>query len=136
MESAEVRRRFGEARVAHLATVASDGNPHIVPCVFALAEVAVFTPVDDKPKRSRDLKRLANIRAHPRVSVIAGDYDEDWSKLWWVRADGDATIHEAGPAADEGIALLRAKYPQYARRPDPGPIIVVEVQRWSAWTGS
>ena len=82
------RALFAAARVARLATVTPDGSPHVVPIVFAVDGDTIYTAVDGKPKRSRQLQRLANIAAHPRVTVLADRYDEDWSQLWWVRADG------------------------------------------------
>jgi PPOX class probable F420-dependent enzyme len=68
------RERFAEARVAHLATVRPDGAPHLVPIVFALEDDRVYTAIDDKPKRTRELQRLANIAADPRVSVLVDSY--------------------------------------------------------------
>ena len=41
LTDAEARRRLAAARVAYLATVRTDGRPHVVPIVFALeGEVA------------------------------------------------------------------------------------------------
>ena len=124
------RERFADARVARLATAGSEG-PHIVPIVFALAGDTIYHAVDHKPKRTTALKRIANLRADPRASVLADGYDEDWERLWWVRADGTARILPAGH--EEAIALLCARYPQYAGRPPQGPVIAVDVTRWSAW---
>ena len=92
MDEAEARALFGEARVARLATVRPDGRPHQVPICFALEGRALLTAVDHKPKRTLALRRLANIAGNPAVSVLADRYDEDWSRLWWVRADGLARI--------------------------------------------
>jgi len=87
------RDLFTGASVARLATVRPDGRPHLVPIVFAVAGDVIVTAVDEvKPKRTRALARLANIAAEPRVSVLADHYDEDWTRLWWVRADGTATV--------------------------------------------
>ncbi|BCJ39966.1 PPOX class F420-dependent oxidoreductase [Actinoplanes ianthinogenes] len=119
--------RFATVRVARLATVTPDGAPHLVPIVFALAGDVIHTAVDGKPKRHRRLRRLANIEHEPRVSVLADHYADDWSELWWVRADGLATI------TDEPEPALLARYPQYATQPPPGPFLRVEVTRWTAW---
>ena len=123
--------RFATARVARLATVAVDGTPHVVPIVFAVDGDTIYSAVDGKPKRSRQLRRLANIAAQPRVSVLVDQYDEDWSRLWWVRADGAATVHDSSPAARE---LLAAKYPQYSGVPLDGPFLHIAVARWSDWS--
>ena len=121
---------FATARVARLATVAADGVPHLVPIVFALTGDVLHTAVDAKPKRTRRLKRLANIAANPRVSVLADHYDEDWSQLWWARADGVARIVDDSP---EGLRALVARYPQYRENPPPGPFLEIAVERWSSW---
>jgi PPOX class probable F420-dependent enzyme len=127
--------RFAAAKVARLATVTPDGPPHLVPIVFAVAEATVYTAVDGKPKVSQRLRRVANIEANPRVSILVDHYEDDWSQLWWVRADGIATIHHDGPLCERGYELLRAKYPQYQYVPLDGPVIAVEVDQWSSWDG-
>lgn len=130
---------FAGSPVARLATVAPGGQPHVVPVVFAVATDArdgsdvVYTAVDAKPKTTRRLRRLANIDSNPRVSLLVDHYADDWTQLWWVRADGVATIHTCGAAADLGYRLLRAKYPQYQSVSLDGPVIAVAVQRWSGW---
>ena len=123
-------QRFASARVARLATVGPDGAPHLVPIVFALAGDVIHSAVDAKPKRHRSLRRLANIAHEPRVSVLADHYEDDWTRLWWVRADGVASVT---PTSDAGLTALAAKYPQYERTPPPGPFITIEVSRWTAW---
>jgi PPOX class probable F420-dependent enzyme len=123
--------RFATARVARLATVAVDGSPHVVPIVFAVDGDTIYSAVDGKPKRSRQLRRLANIAAQPRVSVLVDRYDEDWSQLWWVRADGAATVHDSSPTAR---TLLSAKYPQYSGVSLDGPFLHIAVDRWSDWS--
>jgi PPOX class probable F420-dependent enzyme len=125
-----MRERFAAARVARLATVGPSGAPHLVPMVFALAGEVIHSAVDAKPKRHRALQRLTNIGHEPRVSVLADHYDDDWSLLWWVRADGVARVLESSPA---GLAALTAKYPQYADAPPAGPFLAIEVRRWSSW---
>ncbi|MBL7255373.1 TIGR03668 family PPOX class F420-dependent oxidoreductase [Paractinoplanes lichenicola] len=122
--------RFASVPVARLATVGADGMPHLVPIVFALVEGTIVFAVDGKPKRSRALKRLANIAAEPRVSVLADHYEQDWSRLWWVRADGTARVLDAyGKALD----VLKERYPQYRETPPDGPFVEITVERWSEW---
>jgi PPOX class probable F420-dependent enzyme len=129
----EAMQRFGEARLARLATIGPRG-PHLVPCTFALEGNRVVSVVDQKPKRTTALQRLANIRADPRVSFLVDRYDEDWTRLWWVRADGRAAVEPEGPARDAAVTLLTAKYPQYVHQPPPGPAVVVTVERWRWWS--
>jgi PPOX class probable F420-dependent enzyme len=127
------RERFASVRVARLATTGPDG-PHVVPIVFALDGDTIYHAVDHKPKRTTALKRLANLRADPRASALADAYDEDWSRLWWARADGTARILEAGH--EPAITLLRERYPQYRDAPPAGPVIAIDVTRWSTWSSS
>ena len=125
--------RFAAARVARLATAGQEG-PHIVPIVFALVGDVIYHAVDHKPKRTTALRRLENLRADPRASVLADGYDEDWEQLWWVRADGVASILAPGHA--EATAALREKYPQYAERPPLGPVVAIKVSRWADWSAA
>jgi len=129
----EARGRFGAARVARLATVGGPGSPHLVPVTFAVAGDRIYTAVDAKPKTTRDLRRLRNIRGNPRVAVLADHYDEDWSRLWWARADGRAVILDAPDDMAGPIRLLAERYPQYRRSPPAGPVICVVVDRWAGW---
>jgi PPOX class probable F420-dependent enzyme len=134
----EARERFAAARVARLATAGADGRPHVVPVVFALEGDTAYHAVDHKPKRTRALRRLANIEANPRVSLLVDAYDDaDWERLWWVRADGSARILEPDDAeALRAVELLAERYAQYrSRRPD-GPVVAVDVERWSGWRGA
>ena len=121
--------KFTEADVARLATVGEDGRPHLVPIVFAVYQNTIVTAVDGKPKSTTRLKRLANITANPKVSLLVDQYDRDWSQLWWVRVDGVATITEDAAALD----LLRTKYPQYQQVPLRGPVIEISVERVATW---
>ncbi|ADU01637.1 TIGR03668 family PPOX class F420-dependent oxidoreductase [Mycolicibacterium gilvum] len=129
---------FAEAPVAMLATAGTDAVPHLVPVVFALPagrSDVLYTAVDAKPKSTQRLRRLRNIEENPSVSLLVDHYDDDWSKLWWVRADGVASIHHSGVEMATGYALLRGKYPQYQRVELDGPVVTVEIRRWSSWTG-
>lgn len=135
----ESRDRVSAARVARLATVDADGNPHLVPVCFALALAladgdVVYSAVDDKPKRTHDLARLANVRAHPTATLLVDHYDEDWSALWWVRMRGLARVIDAGEEHERAVALLREKYPQYAAHRLDGPVLAVVVDEWRSWS--
>lgn len=122
------------ARVARLATVTPDGDPHVVPIVFALDGDDLVTAVDHKPKRTRDLQRLDNLRAKPRASVLVDRYSDDWNTLWWVRIDGTARIVETGEAFDSAIDALVTRYEQYRDRVPDGPVIRVAIERVSGWS--
>jgi PPOX class probable F420-dependent enzyme len=139
LSEAEARRRLAGARVVRLATADERGRPHLVPVTFAVAGDVLVTAVDHKPKerpgRPAALRRLANIRVNDRVCALADVWDEDWSRLWWVRADGRAEIL-TGADRDEPLARLAARYPQYRAARPGGPVIRVAVERWSGWTAS
>jgi PPOX class probable F420-dependent enzyme len=120
--------RLAAARVGRFATTA----PRIVPVTFAVVGETLVHAVDHKPKATRALARLADLERDPRASLLIDRYDEDWSQLWWVRADGTARVVDAGAAPDALDALV-TKYPQYAgRRPD-GPVVMLDVRRVSGW---
>ena len=120
------------ARVARLATTGADGRPHVVPICFALDGDMLYTAVDQKPKRTRALRRLRNIEENPWVEVVIDHYEEDWSRIWWVRLRGRARV----VALDERVlGLLQAKYPQYREVPPDGPVIAVTIERRSGWSG-
>jgi PPOX class probable F420-dependent enzyme len=144
LEVADARRRFAGVRVARLATVDPAGRPHLVPFTFALGSRArgagsgpedhIYSAVDAKPKSSTDLRRLRNIRANPRVAVLADHYEDDWDGLWWVRADGQAAILDGPATMAPALALLAGRYPQYREHPPAGPVISIRVDRWTGWT--
>jgi PPOX class probable F420-dependent enzyme len=134
MDAGEMRERVRNARVGRLATVSPDGRPHLVPLCFALDCDVLYSAVDEKPKRSKRLKRLENIQNHPHVAVIVDHYEEDWTRLWWVRLEGTARVLEDGPEREHGLELLRSKYEQYRLEPPTGAVIAVRVERWRGWS--
>jgi PPOX class probable F420-dependent enzyme len=134
MDDATARARVGAARVGELATVRADGTPHVVPVCFALVGGTVVTAVDAKPKSTGGLRRLDNVRAHPHASLLVHEYaDDDWTRLWWVRVDGNAEVLADGPRHHAAIAALVAKYPQYRETPPPGAVIELTPTRWATW---
>ncbi len=114
------------ARVGHLATTRSDGTPHVVP----------ISPVLDLDRlvfaTETNTVKVRNIRANPFVAVCFDEYDEDWSRLWWVRLRGSARIVDDLHA----VELLSEKYPQYRECPPNGPVIAVSIDERIAWTAS
>lgn len=135
MTAAEARRRFAAARVARLATADARGTPHLVPIVFAVEGDTLYSAVDAKPKRTTALRRLANVRENPAVTVLVDHYDdEDWDALWWVRADGLARVLEPeAPEACRAVALLAERYPQQRAA---GAVLAIDVERWRGWSAS
>lgn len=133
MPDHDAAKLFASGTVATLATVRTDAAPHLVPVVFAVSGDTVYTAVDAKRKSTHRLRRLANIEANPRVSLLVDHYSEDWGQLWWVRADGLATVHHDGEQMAIGYGLLRAKYVQYERTALDGPVVAIAVAHWSSW---
>jgi PPOX class probable F420-dependent enzyme len=133
--AAEARARFAAARVARLATADAAGRPHLVPTAFAVVGDTIYSAVDAKPKRTKALRRLANVRQNPAVSLLVDHWDEeDWAALWWVRADGRGrVIDPAEPEALDAVAALRERYP---RQRAEGEVLAVDVARWSGWAAS
>lgn len=133
--AAPARERFLAASVARLATADASGVPHLVPVTFACvrgdADVLVFA-VDHKPKTTTRLRRLGNIAANPAVCFLVDEYDDDWSRLWWVRADARAEVLD-GAGRDAALAALAGKYPPYRDRMPSGPVVGATVTRWAGW---
>ena len=128
-----MRERVGAARVARLATTTPAGRPHLVPVCFVLADDTVHSAVDGKPKSTRALQRLANLRADPAAALLIDHYDEDWTAVWWVRADATGRVLAAGAEQVRARAALGDKYEQYRRDPPAGPVIALDVVGWRAW---
>jgi PPOX class probable F420-dependent enzyme len=128
-----LRQRVAAARVARLATIDPDGRPHLVPIVFALAGDTLYSAVDAKPKRSRRLRRIENARERPDVTVLVDEYDDDWTRLWWVRLRGQARVLDDGDEASQAVDLLIAKYEQYRAEPPGLPVLAVDVVEWRGW---
>jgi PPOX class probable F420-dependent enzyme len=132
----DARQRFAGAAVARLATVTEAGRPHLVPVTFAVDGDRIYVAVDAKPKSTRNLRRLRNIRANPQVAVLADRYGDDWATLWWVRADGRAVIVDDPRQMAGPVALLAGRYPQYRELPPAGPVIEITVERWTGWAAA
>lgn len=119
--------------MARLATIDPDGRPHLVPIVFALDGDTLYSAVDRKPKRSRTLRRVENARARPDVAVLLDHYEDDWSRLWWIRLRGRARVLDEGQERERALALLTAKYPQYQTEPPDGAVLAVDITDVREW---
>ena len=134
--------------IARLATVGETGAPHQVPIVFARVEDMLWSPVDGKPKSvaASELTRVVHLRNRRQASLLLDYYSDDWRRLWWLRLDVTATVHEVGPSPDDdptiasALDALRRKYPQYRSTPiltesgvEPGVLLRFEVERARSW---
>jgi PPOX class probable F420-dependent enzyme len=124
------------ARVGRLATATRDGRPLVVPVCYAFDETHVYSAIDAKPKRTRELRRLRNIEENPRVSLVVDEYDEEWTRLRYVIVDGQADVLTGGPKFTRAIDLLVDKYPQYRTlglSRDAGTVIRITPDRLLHW---
>jgi PPOX class probable F420-dependent enzyme len=137
----QIQRAFLEAaRRATLATIDGAGLPRLVPICFVIDPNAaiLYSPLDDKPKLTDDpltLARVRDIAARPDVSILVDRWDEDWSRLAWLRCHGRADLLEPSDANHASlVAALRAKYSQYAdHRLEERPLIRVVIARATSW---
>lgn len=130
-------RFLRSARTAHLATADANGQPHVIPVCYVFDGESVYSVLDAKPKTTalRQLRRVRNILANPRVSLVVDHYEEDWTRLQYVMVMGDAGLLESGDEWSRAIAMLRQKYPQYHRMDlDQSPVIKISPARFAAWS--
>ncbi len=132
----DARDLLSSAQVAVLASVRPDGRAHAVPIVFAIDGDHLYTAIDHKPKSTTRLARLENIAKNPQVSVLAQHYNDDWEQLWWVRADGEATVLESADHRQKAVDLLIAKYAQYRSQAPSGNVIAVRIDRLTGWAAA
>jgi PPOX class probable F420-dependent enzyme len=132
----DLRDRVAPAAVARLATVDPDGRPHVVPIAFALLGDTLYSAVDAKPKSSRVLRRIENARERPGVTVLVDHYEDDWTRLWWVRLRGRARVLDGDDEAVRALEALAAKYEQYRDEPPGLPVLAVDVDDWRGWSAT
>ena len=122
-------------RVGRLATVDGEGRPHVIPVCFVLSGETVYSAIDEKPKRAGPLRRLKNVAENSHVQLLLDRYeDTDWSKLRYVQLRGVARIIPSGEDHARAIALLRARYSQYASMAlESRPVIAIAVERVVEW---
>ena len=136
LAESEARATFATVPVVRLGTADRQGRPHLVVVTFAVDGDTIYTAIDQKPKASTDLKRLRNVSENPMVTMLADQYTDDWDKLWWVRADGQAAILADPRQMAAPLRLLADRYWQYRQATPTGPVLAVTVERWSGWTGA
>jgi PPOX class probable F420-dependent enzyme len=136
MDERQMRSRVAEARAARVGTVDERGRTHLVPIVFVIDGDTLYSATAAGP---RLVKRLRNLQRDPRVAILVDAYDEDWSKVWWVRMRGHGRSIEDGPERDHALRLLWERYPQFRSIPPSeaaGPVMAVDIEEWSGWSYS
>lgn len=136
MDRAEALAKLTSKPTGHLATVDGNGLPHVVVVTYAVVGGNVVTAVDQKPKSTRDLKRLRNIEETRAASFLVDHYEDDWSQLWWVRVDGPASILRDGEVFEQALDALVEKYPQYQDSRPRGPVIAVSQSKVNWWSAA
>jgi coenzyme F420-0:L-glutamate ligase / coenzyme F420-1:gamma-L-glutamate ligase len=141
--SAAQQAFLSSARRAVLATIDPSGRPRLVPICFVLHEheAVVYSALDDKPKAVGDphaLARVRDVQRDPRVSILVDRWDEDWTRLAWLRCHGTASLLEpTGDASDEhawAVRALRGKYRQYETHDlAVRPLIRIGLGRVTGW---
>ncbi len=124
-------------RVARLGFVDEEERPRVLPVTFAVAGEAVWSAIDEKPKRTGEPARVRRLRRRPEAALCVDVYSDDWSQLAWVQLLGRVEWLSVEQGA-EGMAALAAKYEPYAQRTPPGPLMRLTVERALYWraTGS
>jgi PPOX class probable F420-dependent enzyme len=123
---------LSSAQVARLGLLDERDLPRVLPVTFAVFEGAVWSAIDQKPKRAGEPARVRRLRRRPEAALLVDRYDEDWSRLAWVELRGPVTIQPIGPALD----ALALRYDQYRADPPPGPLLRLEVRDAVWWRAS
>ena len=94
--------------MARLGLLDDDGAPRVLPVTYALAQGALVSAIDDKPKHvaPERLARVRWLRARPRAALTVDHYEDDWSRLAWVQAIGAVNILDAAEGPDIAIVGL------------------------------
>jgi PPOX class probable F420-dependent enzyme len=118
--------------VARLAFLDDDDRPRVLPVTFAVAGDAVWSAIDEKPKRTAQPARLRYLRRRPEAALLVDLYDDDWNRLAWVQLLGRVELVPV-ESSPEATAALAEKYGQYAARTPPGPLLRLTVERALHW---
>lgn len=135
----QARTRLAAHDHGVLSTLHAERGVDAVPVVYAVdGDGFVGVPVDRvKPKASTRLQRERNLESDPRATLLIEHWDrDDWTKLWWVRAELQWLAGETVRA--EGLGrLLADRYPQYADQPFERILVfrIVAITGWAASNG-
>ncbi|MBF8286329.1 MAG: Pyridoxamine 5'-phosphate oxidase [Dehalococcoidia bacterium] len=102
-----VKEFIAAARVCRIASVRSDGTPHVIPvCPAFDGEATVYVDI-----ASRGVSAAA-FRANPNIAVLIDEYHDDWSRL--KAALLRCRVEEAvGEEKDRAWGMIREKFPQH-----------------------
>jgi PPOX class probable F420-dependent enzyme len=137
-----VKTIIDKARVARLATIDSECKPHLIPVVFVFGNDCYYIPIDEKTKQSRPekLKRAKNIQQNPNVALLIDEYNEDWTKLYFIMIQGKASIIRGKELEQNELLLLEKahkllsdKYLQYQKIGIGDFVIMIIPQKVITW---
>ena len=120
----EVRRVLGSDALAHVATIDSDGRPHVTLAWVGLEDdEVVFATLGDQ-------RKLRNVRRDPRVTIsIATDQTNEMGLREYLVIYGSGRVTEGG--APELLQRLAHTYlgadVRFPPMPDPPPGYVTRV---------
>src|SRR5688572_21768390 len=123
---------LGTARVGRLAFLDTEDRPRVLPVTYALVEDAVWTAIDDKPKRTPVPARVRFLERRPEAALCVDAYEDDWTQLAWIQLIGQVEVRSLA-AEPTAVEALQAKYRQYRERTPPGPLLRFEVERALSW---
>jgi hypothetical protein len=138
LSSEQSHRRLATSDHGVLATLHAIRGADVVPVVYTLVDGHVGVPVDlVKPKASTRLQRERNLESDPRASLLVEHWDrDDWSALWWVRAQlrwlGDGTAPPVSELADRLAHQLAERHAQYREHPF-ARVLVFRVDAVTGW---
>lgn len=155
IEEGEALRRLSAQVHGVLVTLHPERGPDPQPVVFAVSGAEddddsgsgpgsggarhVGVPIDSvKPKRSTRLRREDNLEADPRGSLLVEHWEvEDWSRLWWVRAQLHHVPDPPAALVDDLADRLALAVPQYADKPFHRVLVcrITAVTGWAASEG-
>jgi hypothetical protein len=119
-----------------LCTVHARRGVDAVPVVYAVDDAGfVGVPIDRiKPKATSRLQRERNLEADPRAVLLIDHWDrDDWSRLWWVRAE-----LRWQPGTDARAAALASqlaeRFPPYRRDQAIVRLLQLRIVNITGWT--
>lgn len=137
LDEETARSRLGDHVHGVFCTLHPTRGPDPQPVVYAMTDDGhVGVPIDRiKPKASSRLQREDNLAADPRGALLVEHWDaDDWSRLWWVRADVEHVHEPEASVADDLSERLAHAVPQYADKPFHRILVcrIVKITGWAA----
>ena len=129
------RELIASARVGRLGLLDEHDLPRVLPITFALWEDAVWSAIDQKPKRAAEPARVRRLRRRPVAALLVDRYDDDWARLAWVELRGTVSVLEIAQAP-AALEALESKFVQYRDEAPPGPLVRLAVENVALWRAS